>query len=104
MITKQLKKNDFFAKIVELNIDGESEQSTLVGGICTNLIYLLVFMLMGLEVKKLVLNEGDSTLSINSIVDADKMPIVLFNETGYMFTLKLTTLDEDKDLKKEDFE
>ena len=54
---------------------------------------------MGLEVKKLVLNEDDKISSINTMIDPHKLPIILLNETGYMFTLTLSTLDEDQQLK-----
>ena len=89
MIKKHIKKHDFFSKSIDLNIKGETEISTLIGGICTITIYVMILILVGLEFKKLVLNEGDSINSVVKMVDSENIPAVNFNDTDFMFTMSI---------------
>ena len=71
-----MKKHDLFGHEIGLNFEGFSTHNTALGGCCSILIKISIFVYVVLNIKKLVLSEDDNIITQIYYEElADKPPV-----------------------------
>ena len=83
MLLNIIKDQDFFGAKVSLNFNQKSSHNTLIGGIVSCKIKIMMFSYVLLLFKQLIFFEKDKNSSISKIIEIHELPEVLLNETSF---------------------
>ena len=86
---KLIKNRDHFGKKVQLNFNKKGAHTTLIGGLVSLFLDLVLWTYIIILIKNLVFFEKDSNSSVTKIKEITDLQEVSLNETNYnpMFTL-----------------
>jgi hypothetical protein len=73
-----------FGHVIHLNFNKEGDShKTVVGGLFSCLIKVVMFIYVFINFKKMILNESDSNSMEYNLVDLDSDPVKKFQDTNF---------------------